>query len=223
MNVLGVDLSPIQPSGFPSNCSFRVQNVETEWDSDERFDLIHARAMIVAFTDWPQFFKNCYKYYCLLALIKILTEYRYLKPGGYIELHEFCLPTSSLSGVVTSPGLEYTKLLSTMLSNMGRDPSAPAKWEEQLQAAGFKDLYMKWDKWPIGPWAKGQKNQILGQLFARNTTEGVNTVAPILSRQNWDPEQIKLLIQKTQTEFSDPGAKSYLYSELCYCYAQKPE
>ena len=63
MSVLGVDLSPIQPSDLPSNCSFRVLNVEDVWDSDERFDLIHARAMIIAFTDWLKFFQSCYKYY----------------------------------------------------------------------------------------------------------------------------------------------------------------
>src|ERR1700712_5407921 len=63
MSVLGVDLSPIQPSEVPSNCSFRVQNIENGWDSDEKFDLIHARAMFIAFEDWLQFFKNCYRYH----------------------------------------------------------------------------------------------------------------------------------------------------------------
>jgi hypothetical protein len=68
MSVLGVDLSPIQPSERPSNCSFRILNVETGWDSEEKFDLIHTRAMITAFTDWPRFFQNCYKYYFLSYL-----------------------------------------------------------------------------------------------------------------------------------------------------------
>src|ERR1700748_2549719 len=99
MRVLGADLSPIQPSEIPSNCSFRVQNVETEWDSDETFDLIHARAMFIAFADWPQFFKNCYKYYLSSILIAPLTQRRHLKPGGYIELTEFCLPSKSIHSV----------------------------------------------------------------------------------------------------------------------------
>ena len=59
--VQGVDLSPIQPVEIPGNCSFRVQNVETEWDTEEQFDFIHSRAMFIAFTDWSQFIKNCYK------------------------------------------------------------------------------------------------------------------------------------------------------------------
>jgi hypothetical protein len=62
MSVQGVDLSPIQPSEVPSNCSFHVQNIVDGWDSDEKFDLIHARAMIIAFADWLQFFKDCYRY-----------------------------------------------------------------------------------------------------------------------------------------------------------------
>jgi hypothetical protein len=62
MSVQGVDLSPIQPFEVPSNCSFRIQNIENEWDSDEKIDLIHARAMIIAIAGWLNFFKNCYRY-----------------------------------------------------------------------------------------------------------------------------------------------------------------
>jgi hypothetical protein len=71
MTVQGIDLSPIQPSDVPSNCSFRVQNIESGWDSDEKFDLIHARAMIIAFADWLQFFKDCYRYYSFRCLHNI--------------------------------------------------------------------------------------------------------------------------------------------------------
>jgi hypothetical protein len=61
MTVLGIDLSPIQPKNIPDNCSFRVQNVETDWDTDEQFDLIHCRAMILAIGDWPGYIKNAFR------------------------------------------------------------------------------------------------------------------------------------------------------------------
>jgi hypothetical protein len=71
MTVLGVDLSPIQPKDVPANCSFRVQNVETEWNTDEQFDLIHCRAMILAFGDWLEYMKIAYKYARHIFLNKI--------------------------------------------------------------------------------------------------------------------------------------------------------
>ena len=224
MSVQGVDLSPIQPSDVPSNCSFRVQDIEKGWDSDERFDLIHARAMIIAFADWLQFFKNCYRYHYLPVFVASLTNSRHLKPGGYLELHDFCLPCKSLRGVTPndSPALAYTNTMSTLLSGMNRDTSAPAKWEEQLQAAGFKNLYLQWVKWPVGPWSKGQKNKLLGNLWAKTTAEGVNTVAPVFSRaQNWDPERLKEFTMEAQADLLDTSTKNCLYIETCYCYAQK--
>jgi hypothetical protein len=55
----------------------------------------------------------------------------------------------------------------TLLFGMNRDTCAPIEWEEQLQTAGFKNLYLQWVKWPIGPWPKGRKNKLLGELFAK--------------------------------------------------------
>jgi hypothetical protein len=118
--------------------------------------------------------------------------------------------------------MEFTNAMSTLMSGMNRDTSAPAKWEEQLQAAGFKNLHLQWVKWPIGTWAKGQKNKLLGELFARNTSEGLHTLAPVFSRsQNWDPERLKSFITEAKADILDTSTKNCLYIETCYCYAQK--
>lgn len=61
-NVLGIDLSPIQPAAVPPNCSFRVDNAEAPWLPDEQYDFIHSRAMIAGFKDWPNFFSQAFKY-----------------------------------------------------------------------------------------------------------------------------------------------------------------
>ena len=59
--VLGMDLSPIQPEFAPKNCSFRVDNVEEDWMPDEFFDFIHSRAMLAAIKDWPKFIKQAFE------------------------------------------------------------------------------------------------------------------------------------------------------------------
>jgi hypothetical protein len=41
--VIGTDLSPIQPNVVPANCSFVVDNVEDEWVWNDGFDYIHSR------------------------------------------------------------------------------------------------------------------------------------------------------------------------------------
>lgn len=43
--VIGIDLSPIQPTSVPPNLEFQVMDADEEWDFNERFDLIHTRLM----------------------------------------------------------------------------------------------------------------------------------------------------------------------------------
>jgi methyltransferase family protein len=43
--VLGTDLSPIQPTLCPPNCTFIVENVENDWVFTEPFDYIHSRML----------------------------------------------------------------------------------------------------------------------------------------------------------------------------------
>jgi trans-aconitate methyltransferase len=61
VTVLGIDLSPIQPVNVPVNCSFRVGNLELDWAPEEKFDLIHSRAMVGAIKSWPRFFAQAFE------------------------------------------------------------------------------------------------------------------------------------------------------------------
>ena len=57
--VIGSDLSPIQPTFVPPNLKFEVDDVEEPWVHPENhFDLIHVRALYGAVADWPEFYRN---------------------------------------------------------------------------------------------------------------------------------------------------------------------
>lgn len=81
--VIGVDLSPIQPgwsvflSRFlahfemliitlhrtPPNLKFIIDDANQEWDfAEESFDFIHIRSLAGCIEDWPTFLRQCYKY-----------------------------------------------------------------------------------------------------------------------------------------------------------------
>lgn len=72
-DVLGTDLSPIQPEYVPPNCRFEVDDVEDEWVYNYKFDYIHGRYVCPFLTDIPGLFKNIYDN---------------LEPGGYMEVME---------------------------------------------------------------------------------------------------------------------------------------
>jgi hypothetical protein len=59
--VLGIDLSPIQPTWVPPNLTFEVDDLEAPWIFQDKFDFIYSRMMTGAFRDWPQFFANSFK------------------------------------------------------------------------------------------------------------------------------------------------------------------
>ncbi|KAL7274176.1 hypothetical protein RUND412_002936 [Rhizina undulata] len=66
--VIGVDLSPIQPTWVPPNLTFEVDDIEEDWPyQDNSFDFIHIRTMVGYVYDWPRLYKQAF---------------RALKPGG---------------------------------------------------------------------------------------------------------------------------------------------
>ncbi|KAM0439780.1 hypothetical protein ACHAPT_000875 [Fusarium lateritium] len=58
-NVLGIDLSPIQPDWLPPNVRFMVDDVESPWlHPRNHFDYIHSRHTVMAVKDWPKLFQR---------------------------------------------------------------------------------------------------------------------------------------------------------------------
>lgn len=78
--VIGVDLSPIQPSLYvyvyrmqrgyfadspsvPPNVSFYVDDLEDDWAFATKFDFIFSRFITGAIRDFPRYFRQCYEYH----------------------------------------------------------------------------------------------------------------------------------------------------------------
>ena len=61
--IIGTDLSPIQPQWVPPNCQFEIDDCTEEWTFQESsFDFIHVRALYGCIRDWPAFYREVYKY-----------------------------------------------------------------------------------------------------------------------------------------------------------------
>ncbi|KAE8405888.1 S-adenosyl-L-methionine-dependent methyltransferase [Aspergillus pseudonomiae] len=52
--VMGNDLSPIQPKWVPPNCQFEIDDFESEWSYAHPFDYIHGRELGVSIHDFPR-------------------------------------------------------------------------------------------------------------------------------------------------------------------------
>ena len=61
--VIGTDLSAIQPSWVPPNCKFEIDDAEADWTwSENTFDYIHNRNFVCAIRDWPKLIQKTFEY-----------------------------------------------------------------------------------------------------------------------------------------------------------------
>jgi len=59
--VIGVDLSPIQPPFAPPNVKFEIDDLEEPWTFSRKFNYIHSRIMTMAFRDWKAYLVKCWE------------------------------------------------------------------------------------------------------------------------------------------------------------------
>lgn len=125
-NVIGTDLSLIQPEG-PPNCSFIKEDAELdEWTLPVVFDYIHLRMIHTCFDDYPALFKKCYDN---------------LEPGGWIELQDAVFKLMCTDGTADGSYIErFSQLILESGHSIGRDLDIPSKYKEMLTQAGFLDV-----------------------------------------------------------------------------------
>jgi Methyltransferase domain len=205
-----------------------VDNVEVDWVTDTEYDFIHSRAMFLTIRDWPRLFEQAYKYVLLfvkmrMELIRHLCS-RHLKPGGYLELQDLCLPVRSDDPVhaSNSKAIQYTKYIMEAGTLSGMNFQAPLLWDEQLRAAGFTDIYLQWYNWPFGTWAKHPKNKIIGRYVLADVSDVIEAGTAFFTRVlGWRNEDVATLISEVRNELKE--MKMNLYQRVCFCYARKPE
>ncbi|KAJ5738063.1 S-adenosyl-L-methionine-dependent methyltransferase [Penicillium malachiteum] len=83
--VTGVDLSLIQPSWTPENVKFDIDDVNEEWNYEEKFDLIHVQGMAGMIKDWA---------YLSGQAMKIQDS---LEHAGFLDIQQkmFYVPTNT--------------------------------------------------------------------------------------------------------------------------------
>lgn len=142
--ILGNDLSPIQPSWVPPNVRFEVDDIESPWAYGAPFDFIFSRYLTCAVENWP-------------ALVK--QAYNNVKPGGWVEFQDFDVAIYAEDGSFQPESVtaKWLKLLLDSSRKANRDPCPGPKLQEWLKDAGFKNVVHQKFKLPVGPWPREQR------------------------------------------------------------------
>ncbi|MCJ1285119.1 hypothetical protein MMC26_004457 [Xylographa opegraphella] len=199
VEVIGVDLSPIQPTLVPPNCSFIVDNVEEDWVYDQKFDFIHARMLVLGMHDWPRFFRQ---------------SWSYMKPGAWLEMQELQFPVRCADDDAgkESPFREWSYRVMEAAEKVGINPTACEKFEEQLAQQGFVNIRYETIKWPIGSWAKGKKEKEIGRWMLENTLQGLQGVSMALLTRHlgWSREAVELFLVGVRKQILDRSSHIYV-------------
>ncbi|KAL8669286.1 MAG: hypothetical protein Q9168_006118 [Polycauliona sp. 1 TL-2023] len=204
--VVGTDLSPIQPTWVPPNCIFEVDDVTMEWTyRKESFDFIHSREMFGSIADWDEYFRQCYLH---------------LKPGGCVEALERGVQPVSDDGTV-GPDHFWTIWGDTVLSigeTWGKGFNAWEVLKERMEAAGFVDVVQIPMKWPIGPWMQDEHMKELGMWNALRLDTGLEGYVMRLFTMagGWSYTEVQAFLGKFKTCMRDPRNHGYLPGNCVY-------
>ncbi|KAM6524482.1 hypothetical protein FALCPG4_010094 [Fusarium falciforme] len=207
--VIGVDLSPIQPSFVPPNLIFEIDDLEKEWTWTKKFDFIFARMMLGCFQDFPQ-------------IIKVAFDN--LEPGGYLELQDMSLPARSDDDTLHPDSYlsQWCKFCFEAGQNLGRPVFPTTEYKNYLAAAGFEDIVEVQRKWPTNAWPRDKHFKELGNWTRANIAGGLDglSLAYFTRGLGWSPEETRVFCAHTRKDMENP--KIHAYWPIYFVYGRKP-
>lgn len=198
--VIGTDLSAIQPEFVPPNCTFEVDDVTLEWTyPPSNFDFIHIREMFGSIPDWDYFFSQCF---------------RCVKPGGWVEIVEH--DVRPVADDDTCPEGHFFRLWGNTVIEMGaKFGKSFSIWEEakgRLERAGFEEVVEVQYKWPMNGWSQDPKMRELGKWNQLRLHEGIEGMMLRLLTQagGWSVDRAQLFLYEMRQTMKDYNTHAYL-------------
>ncbi|KAK0709352.1 S-adenosyl-L-methionine-dependent methyltransferase [Lasiosphaeria miniovina] len=206
--VLGNDLSAIQPHWIPPNVKFEIDDVESPWVYSKPFDFIFSRYMAGSILNWPAFVQNVHDN---------------LAPGGWAEFQDYDGEWYSGDGSLTASHATRTWMngLIEAGNKLGRDPQPGGKLEGWARAAGFANVAHRRFKFPIGPWARDPHLKRVGLWNITQVLEGLEAFSLRLYCDvlGWKEDEVVVLLANVRNELK--SGKIHAHVELHVVYGQK--
>ncbi|KAI9855987.1 MAG: hypothetical protein M1813_009312 [Trichoglossum hirsutum] len=180
--VIGTDLSPIQPTWVPPNCYFEVDDAESTWVRDpDSFDFVHVRFMWAGIRDYPKLVRQAMKA---------------LKPGGYIELMDHDLYPICIDDTMKpdNPLLSFCDHMVAAGKEMGLNFLVPRDFKNILRDAGYEDVTEVIKVCPLNTWPKDPRLKEIGLFQREQALEGLSGIGIGLFTRGlgWSLEQVEV-------------------------------
>ncbi|KAM5385741.1 hypothetical protein ACJZ2D_000940 [Fusarium nematophilum] len=213
-HVIGIDISPTQPSWVPPNVSFQIDDAQLDWTFEpESFDFIHIRALHGAIGDWPKLYNQLYKF---------------LKPGGWFQHMEPGLALRCDNPAITMDKnhvfKQWAQLFYDAGERLGRTfDITDKKMEGWAHEAGFTGIVPKTFKLPYGGWPRDKKLKELGRYvnYYMDMSLGGFATYPMSQILGWSLEEITVLVAQMRSAIYDQ--RNLPNGSMFVTYGQKPE
>ncbi|KAL1614208.1 hypothetical protein SLS54_009926 [Diplodia seriata] len=191
--VIGNDLSPVQPSFVPPNVKFEIDDVEDDWLYSTPFDYIHCRFMAGSLKDWPR----------LMA-----QAFRHTKPGGWVEFQDFEMRFYTQGGDF-APGSPLDKWCDELIEGItdaGFDPEPGPKLKGWVEAAGFGNVTHRLLPIPTGTWPKDRGLKEIGAFDLVQFLEGLEAISmrTMTQLRGWTVEEVQVMLARLRVELKNP-------------------
>lgn len=181
-DVVGTDLSAIQPNAVPNNVFFEIFDAEDEDDWTyplDSFDLVHFRSMMGAFSNWSSIYQRAFSH---------------TKPGGWIEVVDYG-PQDNFTARFPDDSEIHSWF--SAIEAAGRASERGYGLEhlnpDMLTAAGYVDVKSTQHVVPLGMWSKDEKMRKLAKLWLVACLEGLESLSlqPLTQVLGWEPEEVR--------------------------------
>jgi SAM-dependent methyltransferase len=197
-DVLGTDLSPIQPLYVPPNCRFEIDDAEDDWLYTQNFDYIHGRLLAVCFKDPATVFQKAF---------------HSLSPRGYFEMFDFSADIRCLDDSLAGTALEkFHGMMIQGVKSLGKDMTRAPKYKEYFRDAGFIDIVEKQFRWPTNDWPKGKYYKSVGLWYNRDLQEGLSGMAMAIFTRGlkMSKEEVDTFLEVVRKDIDDRMIHAYL-------------
>ncbi|KAK7416831.1 hypothetical protein QQZ08_011854 [Neonectria magnoliae] len=201
--VLGFDISAVQPSWVPPNCSFQIDDAQLDWTfKPNEYDFIHMRYLYGAIDNWDKLYRQAFTH---------------VRPGGWVENTEIDLETRSENPKVSDDPDHIFKKWCNLFWEAGDKIGRTFKiardgqMEQKMREAGFVDIQHRQWKVPIGGWPRDPKLKQIGLyngMFIDQSLDGF-AVFPIGEILGWTFEEVTVLVSQMRLAIKDPKALPY--------------
>ncbi|KAJ3459501.1 hypothetical protein MRS44_015574 [Fusarium solani] len=212
--VIGTDISPIQPSWIPPNLKFEIDDCSQEWTFEPNsVDFVHMRFLYGSIKDWPFLINQAYKA---------------CKPGGWAESLEASAMMQSDDGTVTEDSAmhEWGKFFIEGGKKMGQTFTILEDDVQRkcMEEAGFINIHIDNRKVPISGWPKDPKNKEIGQFVHAALEQDLDGYILYMASQllGWTMDEVRVYCAQLRRELRN-NKKYHPFYWVRKVYGQKPE